>query len=376
MEKKIPVSEPFLNGNEKKYVNEALDTNWISSRGKFVDLFEKNFAKFSGVAYATTVSNGTNAIHLGLRALEINAGDEVILPDFTMICSALPICYLGAKPVFVDAERETWNIDPNKIEEKITSKTKAIMVVHIYGHPCNMSPIWEIAKKYNLKIIEDAAEAHGAEYHGKKSGCLGDLAAFSFFSNKVVTTGEGGMVTTNNIELYDKLRYFKDLCFPLTGERTYLHEDVGFQYRLSNIQAAIGVAQVEKIARYIKMRRKNNSLFRDYLKEIDGITFQPEKKGCKNIYWVNAAIIDPIKFGISRDKLVEELSKVGIQTRNFFVPMHKQPALKKYNCNCSGEYKVSNCLSENGIYFPSSTGLTVDEIRFICNKIIEFSNCS
>ena len=374
MKKNIPVSEPFLNGNEKKYVNEALDTNWISSRGKFVDLFEKNFAKFSGVAYATTVSNGTNAIHLGLRALDISAGDEVILPDFTMICSALPICYLGAKPVFVDAERETWNIDPHKIEEKITSKTKAIMVVHIYGHPCDMKPIWEIAKKYNLKIIEDAAEVHGAEYHGKKCGNLGDLAAFSFFSNKVITTGEGGMVTTNNIELYDKLRYFKDLCFPLTGERTYLHEDIGFQYRLSNIQAAIGVAQVEKISQYIDMRRRNNSLFKEYLNDIKGITFQPEKKGCKNIYWVNAAIIDNEIFGINRDKLVDELEKAGIQTRKYFVPMHKQPALKKYGCACDGEYPVSDWLAKNGLYFPSSTGLTESSIQVICKEIVRIKN--
>ncbi len=367
----IPVSEPFLNGNEKKYVNEALDTNWISSRGKFVDLFETGFAKFSGVNYATTVSNGTNAIHLGLKALGIESGDEVILPDFTMICSVLPICYLGATPVFVDAEKETWNIDPNKIEEKITSKTKAIMVVHIYGHPCDMKPIWEIAKKYNLKIIEDAAETHGAEYYGRKCGNLGDLAAFSFFSNKVITTGEGGMVTTDDEELYDRLRYYKDLCFPLTGERSYLHEDIGFQYRLSNIQAAIGVAQVEKIEEYIDMRRKNNSLFKKYLSKVKGITFQPEKEGCKNIYWVNAAIIDKDILGISRDKLVEELSRSGIQTRKFFMPMHVQPALIKNNCNCTGDYPISNWLSENGIYFPSSTNLGEDTIEYICKEVIK-----
>jgi perosamine synthetase len=369
MKKKfIPVSEPFLNGNEKKYVNHALDTNWISSRGEYVDLFENKFASYSGVNYATSVSNGTNAIHLGLKALDIKSGDEVILPDFTMICSALPIIYLGATPVFVDAERETWNIDPRKIEEKITCKTKAIMVVHIYGHPCDMKPIKEIAKNHNLKIIEDAAEAHGAQYFGNKCGNFGDLAAFSFFSNKVITTGEGGMVTTNDIELYNKLRYYKDLCFPLSGERTYIHQDIGFQYRFSNIQAAIGLAQVEKIDEYIEMRRKNNDLFQKYLSDVSGITFQPQKPECKNIYWVNAAVVDEDILGISRDELCEELLIIGIQTRKFFVPMHHQPALMKYSSNIMNDYPISNWLSKNGFYFPSSTHLKPEIIKYICDE--------
>ena len=368
---KISVCEPFLNGNEKKYVNEALDTNWISSRGKFVDLFENSFAKYCRVKYATTTNNGTNAIHLALKALSVKPGDEVIIPDFTMICSALPVCYLGSKPVFVDAEPETWNIDPNKIEEKITEKTKAIMVVHIYGHPCDMKPIWELAEKYNLKIIEDAAEVHGAEYMGKKCGALGDIAAFSFFANKVITTGEGGMVVTNNEKLYDRSRYYKDLCFPLSGERTYLHNDIGFQYRLSNLQAAIGVAQLEKINDYIDMRRNNNRLYKNLLREINGINFQPEKEGCKNIYWMNAAVIDPEKFGVDRDKLINKLLEYGIQTRKFFVPMHKQPALQKYGCDKSETYPVSNWLSKNGLYFPSGSRLRKKQIEYICDKIIQ-----
>jgi perosamine synthetase len=368
---RIPVCEPFLAGNEKKYVNEALDTNWISSRGKFVDQFERRFADFCGVKYAVTVSNGTNAIHLGLKALDIQSGDEVIIPDFTMICSALPICYLGARPVFVDSEPETWNIDPARIEEKITEKTRAIMVVHIYGHPCDMKPIWKIAEKYGLKIIEDAAEAHGAEYFSKKSGDLGDIAAFSFFSNKVITTGEGGMIVTNDEELYNRSRYYKDLCFPLTGERTYYHEDIGYQYRLSNIQAAIGVAQVEKINDYIERRREINSLYQEYLKDIDGITFQPEKNSNKNIYWVNAAIIDEKVLGVNRDALMKKLAEVGIQTRKFFWPMHKQPALRKYGCDDSETYPVANWLSENGFYFPSSTGLKQKQIEYICENVIK-----
>ena len=370
MEKRfIPVCEPLLAGNEKKYVNEAIETGWISSAGKFLSQFEKAFATFCGVKHATAVCNGTLAIHLALKALDIGPGDEVIIPDFTMICSALPVCYLRAKPVFVDAEPETWNIDPARIEEKITKKTKAIMVVHIYGHPCHMKPIWEIAKKHNIKIIEDAAETHGAEYFDKKCGNLSDIAAFSFFANKVVTTGEGGMVLTNSNELIDRCRYYKDLCFPLSGERTYFHEHIGFQYRLSNIQAAIGLAQVERINDYIEMRRNNNSMYKQFLTDIEGIAFQPEKEGCKNIYWMNAAVIDTDKFGMNRDILMQKLSEFGIQTRKFFVPMHKQPALQKYGCDYSGEYSVSDWLAENGLYFPSGSGLKLGEIRFICDAV-------
>ena len=369
--KNIPVCEPLLAGNEKKYINEALDTNWISSRGKFVDQFENMFAEFCNVKYASTVSNGTNAIHLGLKALDIMPDDEVIIPDFTMICSALPVVYLGAKPVFVDAEPEIWNIDPDKIEEKITDKTKAIMVVHIYGHPCDMKPIWDLAKKYNLKIIEDAAETHGAEYYGKKCGNLGDISAFSFFSNKVVTTGEGGMIATNSEELYQRSCYYKDLCFPLTGERTYIHNDIGFQYRLSNIQSAMGVAQLEKIEEYIDMRRKNNSLYQEYLKNVKGITFQPQKRNVKNIYWVNAATIDKEVFGIDRNTLMAKLGRVGIQTRKFFVPMHKQPALQKYITNNKESFPISLSLSENGLYLPSGSGLEANEIEYICEVIRE-----
>ncbi|MDD5570033.1 MAG: DegT/DnrJ/EryC1/StrS family aminotransferase [Bacteroidales bacterium] len=365
----IPVCEPYLGGNESKYVNDALNTGWISSSGKYVDLFEKMFAEFCGVKYATTVSNGTSAIHLGLKALGIKQGDEVIIPDFTMISSAFAVCYTGAKPVFVDAEIDFWNINPELIEEKITEKTKAIMVVHIYGHPCDMKPIWEIAKKHNLKIIEDSAETHGAEYFGKKCGNLGDIAAFSFFANKIATTGEGGMVTTNNIELIERARYYKNLCFPLSGERSYIHEDIGFQYRFSNVQAAIGVAQVEKINDYIAMRINNNKLFRELLSDIDGLTFQPVKENCKNVFWVNAMLIDKNKTGIERDNLAKKLSDAGIQTRNFFFPMHKQPAFIKIGLTTNESFSVSDYLYENGLYLPSGTNLSKESIEYISDAI-------
>src|SRR4030042_4610115 len=272
----IPVCETSLLGNEKKYLSDAIETGWISSAGKYSPAFEEKFAAYCDAKYGIAVCNGTSALHLALVALGIKDDDEVIVPNFTMIASAVSVCYAGAKPVFVDAEPHTWNIDPAGIEEMITRKTKAIMPVHIYGHPCDMEPIWEIAKRYDLKVIEDAAEAHGAEYRGQKSGSLGNIAAFSFFANKNITTGEGGMVVTNDDELAGKCRYYKNLCFPLQGGRSYIHGDIGFNYRISNLHAAIGLAQVEKADEYRAMRTRNAHIYHEYLHDVPGITLQPE----------------------------------------------------------------------------------------------------
>ncbi len=366
----IPVCEPSLNGNELKYVIDAINTGWISSSGKYVKKFEEGFAKYCGVEYGISTVNGTSALHLALMALGIKENDEVIIPNFTMISSAFSVCHTGAKPVFVDAEKETWNIDPKKIEEKVTNRTKAIMVVHIYGHPCDMDPIIDIAKKYNLKIIEDSAEAHGAEYRGKKCGSLGDIACFSFYANKMITTGEGGMVVTNDEELAKKCRSYRNLCFPLDGSRNYLHKEIGFNYRMSNVLAAIGLAQLEKVEESIEKRIKNNILYRYFLKDIEGISFQPEKENCKNVYWMNGILIDSEKLGISRNFLMDKLLEKGIDSRLFFVGMDKQPSITEEN-NYSKDYKVSDWLSENGLYLPSGNELKKEEIEYICNKIRE-----
>ena len=250
----IPVCEPTLLGNELKYVTDAVQTGWISSAGRYVTEFEQKFAEYCGCKYGVAVCNGTFALHLALVALGVGRGDEVIIPDFTMIATAFSVCYTGATPVFVDADPKTLNIDVTKIEEKITSRTKAIIPVHLFGLMCDMDAINFIAKKYNLKVLEDAAEAHGAEYKGRKAGSCSDLAAFSFFANKNITTGEGGMVVTNDEQLYNRLRYHKNMCFPLCGPRNYLHNDIGFNYRMSNVVAAIGLAQVEKADDYRQMR--------------------------------------------------------------------------------------------------------------------------
>lgn len=373
MNKFIPVCEPCLNGNELRYVTEAVSTGWISSSGKYVSEFEKQFADYCDCKYGVAVCNGTIALHLALVSAGIGKGDEVILPTFTMIASAFAVCYTGAIPVFVDADKDSWNIDVEKIEEKITPRTKAIMPVHIFGKMCDMDSICALAKKYNLKIIEDAAEAHGATYHGKKAGSFSDIAAFSFFANKNITTGEGGMVVTNNKEIYDRARYFKNVCFPLDGPRNYQHEDIGFNYRMSNVVAAIGLAQVEKADDYREMRIRNHQLYKKYLADVPGIIFQSDAEdNCLDVCWMNTIVIDPKKYGHTKDELIIYLKEQGIDTRLLFTGMHRQKAMKDYGCDCSGDYPVCEWLTENGFYLPSGSGLTESQILFICHTISEF----
>lgn len=370
----IPVCEPMLAGNELKYVTEAVSTGWISSSGKYVTEFENQFAEYCGCKYGIAVCNGTIALHLALIGLGIGKGDEVIVPTFTMIASAFAVCYTGAKPVFVDADKDTWNIDVKKIEEKITSKTKAIMPVHIFGKMCDMDAIHTLAKKYNLYVLEDAAEAHGASYHGVKAGASSDIAAFSFFANKNITTGEGGMVVTNNKEFYDRARYFKNVCFPLDGPRNYQHEDIGYNYRMSNVVAAIGLAQVEKADDYKEMRIRNHQLYKKYLSDVPGILFQSEPdKDCVDVCWMNTIVIDPAKYGHHKDELIAYLKENEIDTRLLFTGMHKQKAMMDYGCDCSGEYPVCEWLTENGFYLPSSSSLTEEQIKFICGIISNFA---
>jgi len=369
MEKFIPVCEPSLLGNELKYVTEAVSSGWISSAGKYVTAFEVEFAKYCGCKYGVSVCNGTIALHLALIALGIGKDDEVIVPAFTMIASAFAVCYTGAMPVFVDADPKTWNIDVNKIEEKITSKTKAIMPVHIFGKVCEMDKIHELAKKYNLYVIEDAAEAHGAEYKGKKAGNLSNVSAFSFFANKNITTGEGGMVLTNDENIYNKAKYFRNVCFPINGLRNYTHDSIGYNYRMSNVIAAIGLAQTEKADEYREMRRKNNAIYRKYLADVPGIIFQGEESNGVDVCWMNAIVLEPKLYGRTRDELISHLKDNGIDTRLLFNGMHNQKSMKHYGCDCSGSYPICDRLTENGLYLPSSSILTKENIKMICEVV-------
>ena len=368
----IPVCEPALLGNEEKYVTDCIKTGWISSSGKYVSEFEQKFAKYCDCEYGVAVCNGTVALHLALTALGIGKGDEVIIPTFTMAASAFSVCYTGAKPVFVDANKDTWNIDTEKIEEKVTSKTKAIMPVHIFGNPCNMDRITEIAKKHNLYILEDAAEAHGAEYKGRKVGSFSDIAAFSFFANKNLTTGEGGMVVTNKKELYDKARYFKNMCFPIDAPRVYEHANIGYNYRMSNIHAAIGLAQVEKADEYRDLRIKNHNLYKEYLSDVGGIIFQKDENDSLNVCWMNTILLEPDKYGHTKEELITHLKENGIDTRLLFTGMHRQKFLKDFGCDTSGDYPVCDNLTQNGFYLPSASSLTEKQIEYICNIIKEF----
>lgn len=370
----IPVCEPMLAGNELKYVTEAVSTGWISSSGKYVNEFEEQFAKYCECKYGIAVCNGTIALHLALIGLGIGKGDEVILPTFTMIASAFAVCYTGAKPVFVDADKDSWNIDVKRIEEKITPRTKVIMPVHIFGKMCDMDAICALAKKYNLYVLEDAAEAHGATYHNRKAGSFSDMAAFSFFANKNITTGEGGMVVTNSKKLYDRARYFKNVCFPIDGPRNYQHADIGYNYRMSNVVAAIGLAQVEKVDDYRNMRIRNHQLYEMHLADVHGIILQSKPaEGCVDVCWMNTIIIDPAKYGHSKDELIAHLKEHEIDTRLLFTGMHKQKAMVDYGCDCSGEYRVCEWLTENGFYLPSGSNLTEGQIKYVCDVIKEFS---
>lgn len=366
----IPVCEPTLAGNEIKYAEECVKSGWISSSGEFIKEFENKFSEYCGVKYGVSCSSGTAAIHLAVESMGIGKGDEVIIPTFTMIGACNAVIYSSAKPVLVDSELETWNIDASKIEEKITKKTKAIMVMHTYGHPVDMDKVKKISKKHNIPIIEDAAEAHGAEYKGKKTGSLGDIACFSFYANKIITAGEGGMVVTNNKKLAERASLLKNHFF---GKTRFLHEEMGYNYRLTNLQAAIGLAQLEKIDVYVNSRINNARIYTKLLSGVNGITTPPEAVWAKNVYWMYGILVEE-EFGITMPELRDRLYKKGIDTRTFFIGMHKQPAYKKNDerfPDTYGSYPVADELERKGCYLPSSSHLTKEQITYIANSIKE-----
>ena len=364
----IPVCEPLLGGRELEYVTKAVSGGWISSSGSYVGEFEREFAKYLGVPCAVTVTSGTAALHLALVAAGIGPGDEVIIPAFTMIASAFAVCYTGAKPVFVDAD-DTWNIDPRLIEAKITKQTRAIMPVHVYGHSCDMAAIQRIADAHGLLVIEDAAEAIGSRYRGQLCGSIGDLSCFSFFANKLVTTGEGGMVVAKDERFAERLRYYKNLCFPLDGSRRYVHDEIGFNYRMPNVLAAIGLAQLERADVYLAARRENAARYNRLLVGQRGVSTPPDESWTTNSFWMYGVLIGD-DFGMSRDEVMKQLRAAGIETRSFFVSMHRQPALAKYGCDVSGAYPVTDDLARRGLYLPSSSGLSAAQTERIVSTLL------
>ncbi len=362
----IPVNEPLLDGNEKKYVLECLETAWISSEGPMIKKFEDEFSRYIGTKHGIAVCNGTAALEVALFAAGIQENDEVILPSFTIISCALAILRLGAKPVLVDVEPDTWNMQVHAIESKITSKTKAIMPVHIYGHPVDMDPVLELARKHGLLVIEDAAEVHGAEYKGRKCGSMGHLSCFSFYANKIVTTGEGGMVLTDDDAMAARARSYRNLCFQ--EKERFCHEELGYNFRMTNIQAAIGVAQLEQIEKRIVFKRKMGQCYREALAKIPGIQTQVEKPWAKTVYWMYAIQLSPT-LGQNARQVMQKLKEAGIATRPFFRGLHSQPALNRRGLFIGEKYPVTEQAYTYGFYLPSGMTLTESQVHIVCQNL-------
>lgn len=362
----IPVNIPLLNGNEKKYLIECIDSGWISSEGPFVRKFEEGFSAKMGRKYGIAVSNGSVALDTAVISLGIKPGDEVIMPTFTIICCASAIIRVGAIPVLVDADPLTWSMDVTKIEAKITAKTRAIMVVHIYGIPVDMDGVIALAQKHNLKIIEDAAEQQGQYYKGKPIGSFGDISCFSFYPNKHITTGEGGMIATDDLQLAEKCRLLRNLCFK--PERRFIHDELGYNYRMTNIQAALGLAQLERMDEFIKKKRRIGKMYNDLLSDVKGIQFNLSKTDYSDsIYWVYGILLkDEVSFDAI--EAISRLEKVGVGARPFFWCMHEQPVFKRMGLFKNEKYPVGENLARRGFYIPSGLGISEEQIRIVAQR--------
>ena len=355
-----PVALPTLNGNEFKYLTDAFFSTWVSSKGRYIDKFEEGFSKYSECKHGVAVSNGTAALHLAISSLDIGLGDEVIVPDLTFAATINAVIHSNATPVIVDIELDSWCIDPISIESAITKKTKAIIPVHLFGQPCNMDAIMKIARKYKLKVIEDCAEAHGATYNGKKVGSFGDVGCFSFYGNKIITTGEGGMCTTNSKKLSAKMQLLRD--HGMNKVKKYWHDMVGFNYRMTNLQAAIGLAQLERIDNILKNRRAYEDGYKKILKK--NFVFQQDYKNKKRVTWLVSLLVEGPK---SRDYLVKKFVNNGIDARPFFYPLSDMDIYKSF-CNT---YTInSHTVSKKGLSLPTYESLkSIEKIKQICQKI-------
>ncbi|MCX6121337.1 MAG: DegT/DnrJ/EryC1/StrS family aminotransferase [Ignavibacteriales bacterium] len=355
----VPLIEPYLGKNARLYVSECIDSNWISSRGHFIPDFEDAFAKFIGTKYAVAVSNGTVAIHLALVSLGIKEGDEVIVPDLTFAATINAVLHAHATPVIVDIDRDTWNISPEKIIEVITTKTKAIIPVHLYGYPCNMDEIMKIGEKYNLKIIEDAAEAHGAEFDGKKVGSFGVVGTFSFYGNKIITTGEGGICVTDDNHLYEKMIILRD--HGMNRQNKYQYDVVGYNYRMTNPQAAMGFAQLEEINEIITQRNLIKSWYDTEFKKNKLITLRKDTKKVESVNWLFTCLIE------NRDEVIKKLALNYIETRPMFYPLHQMEIYKRYSKNiCINSSEISL----KGISLPTYFKIPYSYVERVCHSLL------
>ena len=361
MKKRIKTSQPWFDDEEKRNINHALDQKAISGfYGNYIAKFENLFAKFCDSKYGVSTNSGTTALHLATKTLDIRKGDEVLVTTFTNMASIFSILYVGAKPIPIDIDEDTFNIDPKLIEKKINKRTKAIMIVHIFGHPVDYSAISLIAKKYKLLVIEDCAEAHGAEYKGKKVGSLGDAGCFSFYANKIITTGEGGMVVFNNKKLAEKAKNLKELSFGKVDK--FQHNDIGFNYRMTNLQAALAVAQLERIDELLDKKIEIFSWYHKYLNNINGIKLNPKLENYKNVYWMICVELTNLSEN-ERDNVMVKLNDKYIDSRPYFYPISEMPMYTKVNT------PVTKLISQRGINLPSYFDLTEDQVLYICNEL-------
>ena len=360
---KLPLVEPSLGGNELKYVSECIKTNWISSQGSFVSKFENDFAKFHNVSHAIAVSSGTTALHLALCSMGVGKGDEVITSNLTFGASANAIIHAGAIPVFADICDTNWTLDPSSVLRNITPNTKAIMPVHLYGVPADMNAIMDIAKNHNLMVIEDCAESLGATYSGKLTGTFGTTSAFSFFANKTITTGEGGMILTNDDQIANKMKLLRD--HGMRKDKRYWHEEPGYNYRLTNMQSAVGCAQMERLDKFLIHRQELGSIYDYYLSKLEGIGIQEFGTDRLSSYWLYSICIDPI-CGYSRDEFIHELAQEGIESRPVFYPLDQQPAYATYKRESC---PISQYISKHGVSLPTSNHMKPDEALHVCRSI-------
>ena len=363
----VSVNEPLLDGNEKKYLEQCIDTGWISSEGPFVQGFEEGMAALTGRKHGVAVCNGSVALDLALQALSLPPGSEVILPSFTIISCAAAVVRAGCVPVLVDSDPQTWNMDVSQIEAKVTSRTSAVMAVHIYGLPVDMEPLMEAARKYHLAVIEDAAEAIGQTAYGKPCGSFGDISCFSFYPNKHVTTGEGGMVLCNDDALAARCRALRNLCF--VPERRFVHHELGYNFRMSNIQAALGVAQLEKIEATLEKKRAIGARYQELLRGVCGVRLPlRETSYAQNLYWVFGLVLDEV-IPFDGQECERRLQALGIGTRPFFWPMHEQPVFREQGLFEGERYPVAERIARRGLYIPSGLALTERQMEFVAQKV-------
>jgi len=371
----IPVNEPSLGEQEMLYVTDCVRTGWVSSAGRFINEFEERWAAYCGRRYGIAVSNGTTALQLAVASLGLKPGDEVIMPSFTIISCALAALYNGCVPVLVDSDSRTWCMDVTQIEKKITPRTRAIMPVHIYGHPVDMDPVMNLAEKYGLAIIEDAAEVHGAEYFSgrntnhsawRRCGSFGTLSCFSFYANKLVTTGEGGMVLTDDTTLAEKVRSLRNLCFQ--PNRRFYHEELGFNFRLTNLQAALGLAQVERIEEIIARKRWIGQEYNHRLAGLEGLQLPAEEPWARNVYWMYGVVLSE-ETGMDATVFAQRLKAQGIETRPFFLGLHEQPVFHQRELFLRERYPVAERIARQGLYLPSGLALTTEQISQVCDAV-------